>query len=376
MCLLVPLLLFVLTETSTSLSLSGTDSASPCPPRWLVFGQQCFAFYPVWSSWSTAKFKCSLTGGNLVSLHTQEEKQFVSQLANTHSPVWLGGCLIPQNVSSFWSNNSTFGISSSVNHRNETGVGGACLEMTPKSGELHHTDCEELRFYICSTPTSSVVLPSTPVEPGIVPGVSLFDVVWSKSDSLAENIFHSFSFLKELQSGQLMERCYTNFIQQETLYLHRVSHTLEALISRLQEADDMKSLLLDTLKHYRSRNQSLLASPPPKWPISSLQSFHSVVLEEPVYWLVALSARASLRNFLAMLSSEPTPVPRPEADSVYLQWSRDSQKEAVWTQRYRKVIEEHQNQMDVFKAINIFKEQMTNQKNFYKAVDCNAEGDG
>ncbi|XP_045919956.1 type-2 ice-structuring protein-like [Micropterus dolomieu] len=91
-CVLVPLVLTVLlTETSASLSSSGTEQVFSCPPRWLLFGQRCFAFYPVWSSWSDADLLCSQAAGKLASLHTPEERQFVRLLANTHTPVWLGG---------------------------------------------------------------------------------------------------------------------------------------------------------------------------------------------------------------------------------------------------------------------------------------------
>lgn len=62
---------------------------------------------------------------------------------------------------------------------------------------------------------------------GIVPSVSLFDVVWGYSYLLAEEILNSSSFLRELGSGHLTERCYSHFIQQEALYLHRVSSTLQ-----------------------------------------------------------------------------------------------------------------------------------------------------
>ncbi|XP_070848971.1 uncharacterized protein [Chaetodon trifascialis] len=380
-CVLVPLVLAVL------LSSPGTQPASPCPPRWLLFGQSCFAFYPVWSSWSAANSLCSQTGGNLASLHTPEERHFVHQLASTHTPVWLGGYQTQQNGSWFWSDDSSVSISDWTNQRHaKTERGGACMQMDPKSGELHGAPCGELRFYICSTRARSEVSSKNrkSVESGVVPTVSLFDVVWGYSDSLAEEILHSSSFLKELWSGHLTQRCYSRFVQQEALYLHRVGGTLEALISRLQAADELRSLLLDTLEHYSSRNQSLLDSPPPQWFLFSLQSFHSVVLEEPVYWLVALSARACLRDFLAgqqVLSESRTGTlvvsgSEVKAGGIYQDWREEGLKEVAWTQRYRKVIEEHQDHMDAFKAINIFREHMMNQKSFYKAVDCDEEEDG
>lgn len=258
------------------------------------------------------------------------------------------------------------------------------MHMDPKSGELHGAPCGELGFYICSAKASSEALRTgrKPADNGIVPNMSLFDVVWGHSDSLAEEILHSSSFLKQIRSGHLTRCCYANFMQQEALYLQRVSSTLEALVSSLEEADDMRSLLLDTLKRYSSRNQSLPASPPPQWLCFSLQSFHSVVLEEPVYWLVALSARACLCDFLAgqLLSSEHqtdtllVSGSEVKASSLYQEWREESLQEVAWTQRYRKVIEEYQHQMDAFKAINIFREHMMNQKSFYKAVACDDEG--
>ncbi|XP_040887626.1 uncharacterized protein LOC121177372 isoform X2 [Toxotes jaculatrix] len=382
-CVLVPLFLI---GTFSSVSSAGWEPASLCPHQWLLFGQRCFAFYPVWSSWSNAKSLCSQTGSDLVALHTPEERHFVRQITNTHVPVWLGGHQAEQNGSWFWSDSSPFRISGWTDQkRGETTEGGVCMEMEPISGRLTSAPCGELRFYICSIKagSSSTVCPSSrkQAEPDIVPGVSLFDIVWSYSDLLAEEVLHSSSFLRDLRSGQLTERCYTSFIQQEALYLHRVSSTLEALISRPQEADDMRSLLLDTFKQYSSRNQSLPPALPPQWLHLSLQSFHSVVLEEPIYWLVALSARARLRNFLAQelllyeLRPEAQSVSGSTADSFYQEWTKDSVKEVAWTHRFRRMMEEYQNKMDVFKAINIFREHMINQKRFYRAVDCDAEDD-
>lgn len=154
-CVLIPLVLTVLlTETSALLSSSGeknsTEQVFSCPPRWLLFGQRCFAFYPVWSSWSDANLLCSQAAGKLASLHTPEERQFVRLLANTHTPVWLGGYQEQQNW--FWSDDSPFRMSDWTNQwQGNTSEGGACMEMEPKSGKLHSAPCGELRFYICST---------------------------------------------------------------------------------------------------------------------------------------------------------------------------------------------------------------------------------
>ncbi|XP_056299401.1 uncharacterized protein LOC130212233 isoform X2 [Pseudoliparis swirei] len=305
-------LLLLLVAPYSSLSASGETEGAwpPCPPPWLLVGRRCFALQPVWSSWSNAELMCSQVGGHLASLHTAEEEAFVRRLDITHPQVWLGGGQ-QKNGSWFWSDG--FPFSGWTNQRPaEAREGGACMALTPKSGELSAAPCGELRFYICSTRARK------PVHPGIVRGVSLCDVMWGHSASLAEEILHSSSLLRQLRSGNLTRRCYDSFLQQEALYLHRVSSTLEVLIGRSREADDVTSLLLDTLKQY-SRNQ---------------ESFHQVVQEDPVYWLVALSARAALRHFLSrelVSGSEVT------AGPLLREWSADAQTKVTWMQRGRQI---------------------------------------
>ncbi|XP_039466371.1 macrophage mannose receptor 1-like [Oreochromis aureus] len=375
-CVLLSLLPVVLLITSSALvSSSGTGSSLSCHPRWFLFGRRCLSFYPVWSSWSDANFLCSQSGGDLVSIHTPEDLQFVAQVAITTTPVWLGGSQEQQNGSWFWTDDTPFRINSWISEPKTAGAAGACMEMTPNDGKLQSAPCDELKFYICSMNASSDVIKSTEeqLEPGIVPGVDLFDVLWSKSDALAEEILHSSSFLRELQSGHVTEQCYSSFMQQEALYLTRVRSTLEALIRNLEETDDIRPLLLDTLKLYSSTNQSLLASRPPQWLHYPLQLYHSVVLEEPVYWLVALSAWPCLRYFLAQELLEEPLMSRSMTNSFYQEWSKDSLNEVTWINRYKKVIKENQDHMDVFKAINIFREHMMAQKAFYKALVCSSE---
>ncbi|KAM6959719.1 uncharacterized protein LKV04_021374 [Tautogolabrus adspersus] len=252
--------------------------------------------------------------------------------------------------------------------------------MDPKNGELNSAPCGELRFFICSVEGSSEVLPSDrkPVQSELVAGVRMFDVVWSYSNMLVEDILRSSSFVRQFRTGQLTQSCFTSFIQQEALYLYRVSSTLEALISSLHEADDVRSLLQETLKHYSGTNQTILTSPPPPWLIGALQSFHSVVLEDPIYLLVALSARSSLRSLLIRNQELQSGLEQVSgsvvtAERLYHEWREDSLKEVTWTQRYSKLIEDHRDNLDVFKAVNIFREHMMNQKSFHKSLDCDAE---
>ncbi|XP_030017424.1 uncharacterized protein LOC115438149 isoform X2 [Sphaeramia orbicularis] len=163
--------------------------------------------------------------------------------------------------------------------------------MTTKSGEVNSAPCGELRFYICSSKAKSNVMSATTSNgSNLVPGFSLFDVMLDQSSSVLEDILHWSSFLSQVRSGRLSERCLTSFIQQEALYLHRVSSTLEVLIGNIHEEDqDIRSLLVDVQQQYRTQyrtqystqysTQVLPSAPPSRWLLLSLLSFHSVVLD-------------------------------------------------------------------------------------------------
>ncbi|XP_013859553.1 uncharacterized protein LOC106514702, partial [Austrofundulus limnaeus] len=326
--------------------------------------------------WTTANSLCSLTEGSLVSLHTPEVKNFILQLLNSTTPVWVGRYQEAQNGSWIWCDES-----SSCDWTNqkeaESRGGGACTEIISKSGELRSAPCEELRFYVCSRSArldSSEPSSREPPGPGIVPGVSLFDVLWDSSSILAEEILRSSSLLRAFRSGSKTGLCQSRFSQQEALYLHRVSSTLQVLVKGLHEADEIQSLLVDTVTEYSRNNQNLGSAPAPQWLQFSLQSFHSVVLEDPVYWLVALSARVCLQDFLTqMLRSELRPQ-MSEVQHLKQKW-RNENAMLLWLHRYKKVLEERQEKMDVYKSINIFREQMMNEQRLHESVTCEDEDD-
>ncbi|XP_032440050.1 uncharacterized protein LOC116733345 [Xiphophorus hellerii] len=361
---------------SFSASSSGVGVSPQCQPGWLLFGRRCFAFFPVWSSWTSASTLCSETGGNLMLLHNPEERQIVLQLTNTSTPVWLGK---HQNGSRIWSDDCL--LNNRTNQMDEkTKEFGLCMEMIPKTGELQSAPCGELRFYICTTSprfTSADLSRNKLLQPGLVPGVLLFDVVWDYSSAQAEEIFFSSSLLRGLRSGNLTERCYNTFMQQEETYLLRVRSTLEVLVGRLHEHSKIRSLLLDTFRRYGTGKQSLhLSSPAPQWLQWSLQSFHRVVLDDPVYWLLALSARACLQDFVAQKLHQElgSQVPSLKKNSFYQMWRREN-VDFVWVKRFKSVVEEYQDEMDVHKAIAIFREHMMNQKSLHKYVSCEDEDD-
>ncbi|XP_015256537.1 PREDICTED: regenerating islet-derived protein 4-like, partial [Cyprinodon variegatus] len=127
--LYLSLLIWSLSEVSPVYS-EVVAPTSLCQPSWLLFGERCYAFFPVWSSWSTARTLCSQTGGTLMLLNTPEEKKIINQLTNTSTPVWLGGY---KNDSQLWSNDDNWTDQAD----GKTNGCRACMQMTPKSKVIH-----------------------------------------------------------------------------------------------------------------------------------------------------------------------------------------------------------------------------------------------
>lgn len=345
-CLLLILLLAALSTAS-----------GLCPDRWLLFRDRCLGVFPVWASWSSAETLCSQSGSHLLSLDSKKQLRFLQKiLTKLEVPVWTGGYSVQSDFHpKIWTNHTSVG----------------CLGL--EGGEVRSAPCGELRFYICSRKTSSKSNDEVVVSSGLSPGVSLFSLMWAQSETVAEEILHSSSFLLQLKSGSISQSCYDRYRQQEALYMGLVYRTLQALSFHSEEVDPgVKSLLLDTKHFYQSRLSKQDLSAAPRWLQFALQSFHSVVTDEPVYLVVALSARSALNSFI--LHSLPLPLTwsksGSQSRSLLLKWREESERELKFTHRFREVIERLQSEMDEFKAINVFRVHMMNQKSLHKHLEC------
>uniref|UniRef100_A0A4W5KVU9 C-type lectin domain-containing protein n=1 Tax=Hucho hucho TaxID=62062 RepID=A0A4W5KVU9_9TELE len=68
---------------------------SSCPSDWHTYGSRCFKFVSIQQSWADSEQNCLALGGNLASVHSLLEYQFMQALTkdtNGHLPdTWLGG---------------------------------------------------------------------------------------------------------------------------------------------------------------------------------------------------------------------------------------------------------------------------------------------
>ncbi|KAF5929388.1 hypothetical protein HPG69_013684 [Diceros bicornis minor] len=80
-----------LPTTAAPLSLSSTpgSTCNTCPEQWVSFQKKCYYFGEGPKKWIEARFACSKLQGRLVSIHSQEEQDFLTKRANKKGS-WIG----------------------------------------------------------------------------------------------------------------------------------------------------------------------------------------------------------------------------------------------------------------------------------------------
>ncbi|TDH06446.1 hypothetical protein EPR50_G00113310 [Perca flavescens] len=95
-----------------SIGLLAASGEAPCPPGWTQFGSRCFAFYSETKSWINAENFCISAGGNLASIHSDEEqtflKDFIKQVTGTYPDSWIGGFDAVKEGTWMWADGSKF----------------------------------------------------------------------------------------------------------------------------------------------------------------------------------------------------------------------------------------------------------------------------
>ena len=70
------------------------DVSQGCPSGWSELETSCFKYVRSEYYWSSAQANCESQGGNLASVHSGEENDFIMDLvlaASHRGMVWIGG---------------------------------------------------------------------------------------------------------------------------------------------------------------------------------------------------------------------------------------------------------------------------------------------
>ncbi|XP_038144839.1 galactose-specific lectin nattectin-like [Cyprinodon tularosa] len=86
-----------------------------CPLSWFSFGGRCYKYFGSRKTWGEAELLCVSKGGNLVSIHSQEEYDFVNLLINRFDPTqrytWIGLTDFHREGGWIWSDGSKYRFS-------------------------------------------------------------------------------------------------------------------------------------------------------------------------------------------------------------------------------------------------------------------------
>ncbi|KAI9537822.1 hypothetical protein NQZ68_022484 [Dissostichus eleginoides] len=65
-----------------------------CPSFWFSFNGRCYKYIATQTTWAGAELQCLSQGGNLVSIHSRAEEDFVRLLIKSSDPAqgatWIG----------------------------------------------------------------------------------------------------------------------------------------------------------------------------------------------------------------------------------------------------------------------------------------------
>ncbi|XP_021091715.1 low affinity immunoglobulin epsilon Fc receptor isoform X2 [Mesocricetus auratus] len=140
-------------------------ACSTCPKNWLHFQRKCYYFGKGSKQWIQARFACSDLEGRLVSIHSQEEQDFLMKHINKDA--WIG--LRDLNVEGqfIWMDGSPVGYSNwSPGEPNNAEQGEDCVMMRG-SGQWNDNSCRSfLDAWVCEQlATCEASAPSASVSP-------------------------------------------------------------------------------------------------------------------------------------------------------------------------------------------------------------------
>ncbi|KAG9274626.1 lactose-binding lectin l-2-like isoform X1 [Astyanax mexicanus] len=92
---------------------SEKDTCEPsCPYGWVKFNGRCFSYFGQAVDWVTAEAYCINLGGNLASIHSENEYQVVKALVRAYDPsekeTWIGLSNCQKKNSWIWSDGTKF----------------------------------------------------------------------------------------------------------------------------------------------------------------------------------------------------------------------------------------------------------------------------
>ncbi|XP_013387112.2 macrophage mannose receptor 1-like [Lingula anatina] len=138
----------------------------------------CYQFNTNTLSWSEALLQCQHNGGELASVASLEEQQYVAGRAHTIPDMryfWLGASALGEEDGWIWSDGNPFAFLNWGADMIESRSNARCMEMDALSGSWLKEECQNRRGYVCKKkgnvskatpiPVNTTTTPTTPGYP-------------------------------------------------------------------------------------------------------------------------------------------------------------------------------------------------------------------
>uniref|UniRef100_A0A8D1PIW3 Fc epsilon receptor II n=3 Tax=Sus scrofa TaxID=9823 RepID=A0A8D1PIW3_PIG len=136
--------------TADPLSLSSTPGSvcNTCPEEWVHFQRKCYYFGETAKKWIQAKYACSSLQGRLVSIHSQEEQDFLTKHAHIRGS-WIGLRDLDIEGEFIWMDEKPLDYSNwQPGEPNDAGQGEHCV-MMQASGQWNDAFCGSYLDWVC-----------------------------------------------------------------------------------------------------------------------------------------------------------------------------------------------------------------------------------
>jgi len=153
------LLCLALGAVSTSAERELALQRNNCPDFWYSFNGRCYKYIATQMTWIDAELHCVSEGGNLVSIHSQEEENFVKHLIRNFDPAegvnWIGLTDAQRNDAWLWSDGSEVNFSSwNPGEPNNSGGSEECVHTNwGTDKKWNDKECSFKYSFVCATRT-------------------------------------------------------------------------------------------------------------------------------------------------------------------------------------------------------------------------------
>ena len=127
------------------------SSGSTCPPTWLYFGGSCYQANSTNQPWGDARTFCQYEQGELVTINSESEQNFLYQTMAINKTLWIGLVKKGINGSFTWSSGSILTYENWLQEPLKDGDE-KCGEMTdygPYRGKWNDKPCRTRQPWIC-----------------------------------------------------------------------------------------------------------------------------------------------------------------------------------------------------------------------------------